>query len=149
MKKLLMLLGGLSLSLALLGAGCTNKLEGTWVSDKPLGNQTVELEFTKTRLIATTDLVQTLDANKKSTAKIIVDYKLKNDKEPTMTVTIDNPEANIGGDYETEKTQAQWQEDIKKVLNEQKSYPVIISADGQTMNIVSPDGQTLGFRKQK
>ena len=144
-----MLLGGLSLSLALLGAGCTNKLEGTWVSDKPLGNQTVELEFTKTRLIATTDLVQTLDANKKSTAKIIVDYKLKNDKEPTMTVTIDNPEANIVGDYETEKTQAQWQEDIKKVLNEQKSYPVIISADGQTMNIVSPDGQTLGFRKQK
>lgn len=148
MKKTLSLLTSFGLGLALLGAGCTNKLQGMWVSAQPIGGTTAEVEFTKTRIIGTGDLAQRTDATKKSTAKFIVDYRVSKKKDNTLTVDISNPQANIVGNFADDKQQNQWQEDATKYLNANNRYTVTVAADGKSMTIRTSDGQDFLYRRK-
>lgn len=148
MKKLLALFAAAGLGLALLGAGCTNKLEGTWVSTQPVAGTIVEVEFTKSRIIGSAEAVQLMDATKKSQAKLIVDYHVTKAEENILDVDISNPEANIVGTYADDKQQNQWQEDAKKYLKANDSFTATVAADGKTMIIQTKDGQLVPFRRK-
>ncbi len=148
MKKLFLLFATAGLGLALFGAGCTNKLEGTWTSTQPVGSSIVEVEFSKSRIIGSTEIVQSMDSTKKSQVKVIVDYHITKDHENIFDVDISNPEANFVGNYTDDKQQNQWQEDIKKYLNANDSFTATVAADGKTMSIQTKDGQLVPFRRK-
>ena len=149
MKKTLSLIGAvLGVGLLLMGAGCTSKLEGAWVSEKPVDGSTVELEFTKSRLIGSGERADAADANKKSNFKVIVDYVVTQQLQNVYQVAISNPEVNVVGNLADDKTQAQWQEQGKAYLKQFNSYSFSVSEDGKTMTLNTARTGEIGFRRK-
>jgi hypothetical protein len=149
MKKSFSLIGALlGVSLMLMGAGCTSKLEGTWVSEKPVDGTTVELEFTKSRLIGTGERADATDANKKSSFTVSMDYAITQQVRNVYQVTISNPEVNVLGNLADEKTQAQWQEQGKAYLNRFNNYSFSVSEDGKTLTLNTTRTGEIGFRRK-
>jgi hypothetical protein len=149
MKKSFSLIGALlGVGLLLMGAGCTNKLEGVWVSEKPIDGSIVELEFTKSRLIGTGERVDTADTNKKSSFKVSMDYVVTQQLQNVSQVAISNPEVNVAGNLADEKTQVQWQEQGKAYLNRFNSFSFSVSEDGKTMTLNTTRTGEIGFRRK-
>ncbi len=149
MKKALSIAGlAFAFGLMLTGAGCTNRLEGTWISEQPVNGSTIEVEFTKTRIIGTGERINPSDSSKKSTGKVIVDYNVKKEENGVHTVSIDNPEVNIIGNLADDKQQVTWQDEGKKYLNDHDEYVITVAADGKTMIVATDDMGQIAFRRK-
>ena len=149
MKNSFSLIGAiLGVSLMLMGAGCTSKLEGTWVSEKPVDGTTVELEFTKSRLIGTGERADATDTNKKSSFTVSMDYAVTQQVRNVYQVAISNPEVNVVGNLADEKTQVQWQDQGKAYLNRFNNYSFSVSEDGKTLTLNTTRTGEIGFRRK-
>jgi hypothetical protein len=148
MKKSLSLMSALlGLGLMLAGAGCTNKLEGTWVSDKPVDGSTITLEFTKSRLTGSGERTDASDPAKKSNFKVSVDYTVTRQVQNVYEITISNPEVRIVGNLADDKQQTTWQEQGKTYLNKFSTYSFAPTADGKTMTLNSLRTGEINFHK--